>query len=169
MPMPRMTLRHGWRALTAMSDQKQNRVRLHRKYDMVWSNWPGWGALAAVNHTSVGLRFIVTELVFFLIGRVLSMLMRTQLTLPEQDIIGPELYNQLFTMHGTLMWFLCAIPVVEGVAMYLIPKTISARALTFPRIAAMGYYCYLIGGLIILSRMALRIAPDSAWFMYTPL
>ena len=105
-----------------MSDQQQNRARLHREYDRVWGNWPGWGALAAVNHTSVGLRFIVTGLVFFLIGGVLSMLMRTQLALPEQDIIGPELYNQLFTMHGTLMMFLFAIPVLEGVAMYLIPR-----------------------------------------------
>src|SRR5690554_7143222 len=98
--MPRLTSRHGWRALTAMSEQQQNKARLHREYDRVWGNWPGWGALAAVNHTSVGLRFIVTGLVFFLIGGVLSMLMRTQLALPEQDIIGPELYNQLFTMHG---------------------------------------------------------------------
>ena len=152
-----------------MSDQQQNRARLHREYDRVWGNWPGWGALAAVNHTSVGLRFIVTGLVFFLIGGVLSMLMRTQLALPEQDIIGPELYNQLFTMHGTLMMFLFAIPVLEGVAMYLIPKMIGARDLPFPRVGAMGYYCYLFGGLIILSSMALSIAPDSGWFMYTPL
>src|SRR5690554_1003111 len=97
------------------------------------------------------------------------MLMRTQLALPEQDIIGPELYNQLFTMHGTLMMFLFAIPVLEGVAMYLIPKMIGARDLPFPRVGAMGYYCYLFGGLIILSSMALSIAPDSGWFMYTPL
>src|SRR5690606_31067415 len=104
-----------------------------------------------------------------LIGGVLSMLMRTQLALPEQDIIGPELYNQLFTMHSTLMMFLFAIPVLEGVAMYLIPKMIGARDLPFPRVGAMGYYCYLFGGLIILSSMALSIAPDSGWFMYTPL
>src|SRR5690554_3053628 len=167
--MPRLTSRHGWRALTAMSEQQRNKARLHREYDRVWGNWPGWGALAAVNHTSVGLRFIVTGLVFFLIGGVLSMLMRTQLALPEQDIIGPELYNQLFTMHGTLMMFLFAIPVLEGVAMYLIPKMIGARDLPFPRVGAMGYYCYLFGGLIILSSMALSIAPDSGWFMYTPL
>src|SRR5690606_18483908 len=76
---------------------------------------------------------------------------------------------QLFTMHGTLMMFLFAIPVLEGVAMYLIPKMIGARDLPFPRVGAMGYYCYLFGGLIILSSMALSIAPDSGWFMYTPL
>src|SRR5690606_16243133 len=65
--------------------------------------------------------------------------------------------------------FLFAIPVLEGVAMYLIPKMIGARDLPFPRVGAMGYYCYLFGGLIILSSMALSIAPDSGWFMYTPL
>lgn len=151
------------------SDQRQQNARLHREYDRVWGNWPGWGALAAVNHTSVGLRFIITGLLFFLIGGVMAMLMRTQLALPEQDIVGLELYSQLFTMHGTLMMFLFAIPVLEGVAMYLIPKMVGARDLPFPRLGAMGYFCYLFGGLIILSSMVLMIAPDSGWFMYTPL
>ena len=149
--------------------EQQRAARLHREYDRVWGNWPGWGQLAAVNHTSVGLRFIVTGLFFFLVGGVLAMLMRTQLALPEQDIVGPELYNQLFTMHGTLMMFLFAIPVLEGVAMYLIPKMVGARDLPFPRLGAMGYFCYLFGGLIILSSMVFAIAPDSGWFMYTPL
>lgn len=152
-----------------MSDQRQNNARLHREYDRVWGNWPGWGALAAVNHTSVGLRFVITGLFFFLVGGVLAMLLRTQLALPNQEIVGPELYNQLFTMHGTLMMFLFAIPILEGSAMYLIPKMVGARDLPFPRLGAMGYYCYLFGGLIILSSMALAIAPDSGWFMYTPL
>src|SRR5690606_18573237 len=144
----------GWSALTAMSDQQQNRARLHREYDRVWGNWPGWGALAAVNHTSVGLRFIVTGLVFFLICGVLSMLMRTQLARADEDIIGRQPDNQLFTMQGILMMFLFAIPVLEGVAMYLTPKMIGARDLPFPRVGPMGYYCYLFGGLIILSSMA---------------
>ena len=152
-----------------MSNQPQDNARLHREYDRVWGNWPGWGALAAVNHTSVGLRFIVTGIFFFLVGGVLAMLMRTQLALPEQDIVGPELYNQLFTMHGTLMMFLFALPILEGGAMYLIPKMVGARDLPFPRLGAMGYYCYLFGGLIILSSLALSVAPDSGWFMYTPL
>ncbi len=142
---------------------------LHSQLEGVWGNWPGLGALAAVNHTTVGLRFLVTGLVFFLVGGVLAMLMRTQLALPEQEIFSAEVYNQLFTMHGTVMMFLFAIPVLEGVAMYLIPKMIGARDLVFPRLSALGYYCYLFGGLIILSSLFLRIAPDSGWFMYTPL
>ncbi|SDR78353.1 cytochrome c oxidase subunit I+III [Halopseudomonas litoralis] len=152
-----------------MSEEQKHNAQLHEDFDRVWSNLPGIGQLAAVNHTSVGLRFIVTGLFFFLVGGVLAMLMRTQLALPEQDIVGPELYSQLFTMHGTLMMFLFAIPILEGVAMYLIPKMVGARDLAFPRLGAMGYFCYLFGGLIILSSLALSMAPDSGWFMYTPL
>src|SRR5690625_4800674 len=128
-----------------------------------------WLTLAAVNHTSVGLRFIITGGVFFLIGGILAMLMRTQLALPEQNIVHAELYNQLFTMHGTIMMFLFAIPILEGLAVYLIPKMIGSRDLVFPRIGAFGYYCYLFGGIIILFSLFMGVAPNSGWFMYTPL
>ncbi|SEA22583.1 cytochrome c oxidase subunit I [Alkalimonas amylolytica] len=135
----------------------------------VWANLPGWGSLAAVNHGTIGLRFMVTGMVFFLIGGVLAMILRTQLALPEQDIISAGAYSQLFTMHGSVMMFLFAIPVLEGLAIYLIPKMIGARDLVFPRISAFGYYCYLFGGIIIITSLLLGIAPDSGWFMYTPL
>ncbi|WP_304639456.1 cytochrome c oxidase subunit I [Pseudomonas sp.] len=153
-----------------MSSLRNEHNREHlEELDRIWGNLPGWGALAAVNHTSIGLRFICTGVVFFLIGGVLAMLMRTQLAMPNQDIIGVEAYNQIFTMHGTVMMFLFAIPILEGVAMYLIPKMIGARDLVFPRISAMGYYCYLFGGIIITSSLVLNMAPASGWFMYTPL
>lgn len=141
----------------------------HQRMHKVWGSPSGWGALSAVNHTTVGLRFMATGLVFFLIGGLLAMLMRTQLALPEQNIIGPQLYNQIFTMHGTVMMFLFAIPVLEGLSMYLIPKMIGARDLLFPRVSAFGYYCYLFGGVIILSSLVLGMAPATGWFMYTPL
>ncbi|MEX1214480.1 cytochrome c oxidase subunit I [Saccharospirillum sp.] len=142
---------------------------LVRELNRVWANLPGWGSLSAVNHSTVGLRFMVTGMVFFLIGGMLAMLVRTQLALPEQNLISVELYNQAFTMHGTVMMFLFAIPVLEGLAMYLIPKLIGARDLVFPRISSLGYYCYLFGGIIIMSSLFLGVAPDSGWFMYTPL
>lgn len=144
-------------------------AELHEQFQRIWGNLPGWGALAAVNHTSVGLRFMVTGMVFFLVGGLLAMLVRTQLALPNHDLIGPDTYNQAFTMHGTVMMFLFAIPVLEGLAMYLVPKMIGTRDLVFPRISALGYYCYLFGGIIILSSLALGIAPSGGWFMYTPL
>ncbi len=151
--------------MTESSDQTGFVRELHR----VWANLPGWGSLSAVNHSTIGLRFMVTGLVFFLIGGVLAMLVRTQLALPEQDLISAELYNQAFTMHGTVMMFLFAIPVLEGLAIYMIPKLIGARDLVFPRISSLGYYCYLFGGIIIMSSLFLGVAPDSGWFMYTPL
>ena len=139
------------------------------KLARVWANLPGWGSLAAVNHGTIGLRFMVTGMLFFLVGGVLAMLLRTQLALPAQDIVSAETYGQLFTMHGSVMMFLFAIPVLEGLAIYLIPKMIGARDLVFPRLSAFGYYCYLFGGIIIMTSLLLGIAPDSGWFMYTPL
>ena len=144
-------------------------TELHRKAQIVWGNLPGWGTLAAVNHTSIGLRFIVTGLVFFLVGVLLAMLIRTQLAQPNHDLLGAERYNQVFTMHGTVMMFLFAIPVLEGLAMYLVPKMLGTRDLAFPRLSAMGYYCYLFGGIILISSLVFGIAPSGGWFMYTPL
>ncbi|WP_240221411.1 cytochrome c oxidase subunit I [Rheinheimera hassiensis] len=139
------------------------------KLAQIWANLPGWGSLAAVNHSTIGLRFMVTGMVFFLIGGVLAMLIRTQLALPEQSILSADVYGQLFSMHGSVMMFLFAIPVLEGLAIYLIPKMTGSRDLLFPRLSALGYYCYLFGGIIIMFSLVLGIAPASGWFMYTPL
>lgn len=144
-------------------------AQLVRELNRVWANLPGWGSLAAVNHSTVGLRFMCTGMIFFLIGGMLAMLMRSQLALPGQTLLTADFYNQAFTMHGTVMMFLFAIPVLEGLAIYLIPKFIGARDLVFPRVSSLGYYCYLFGGVIIMSSLFLGIAPDSGWFMYTPL
>jgi cytochrome c oxidase subunit I+III len=144
-------------------------AKFHQQLEKVWGNLPGRGSLAAVNHTSIGARFMVTGIFFFLVGGLLAMLIRTQLALPDQEILNARVYNQVFTMHGTVMMFLFAIPVLEGLAMYVVPKMIGARDLVFPRISALGYYCYLFGGLIILSSLVLGIAPAGGWFMYTPL
>lgn len=146
-----------------------NSDSLHQRFEKVWGNLPGLGTLSAVNHTSIGRRFMMTGAVFFLIGGVLAMLARTQLALPAQEILSADVYNQVFTMHGTVMMFLFAIPILEGAAIYMIPKLIGARDLVFPRISSLGYYCYLFGGIIIMSSLFLGVAPDSGWFMYTPL
>ncbi|MGR9086760.1 MAG: cytochrome c oxidase subunit I [Gammaproteobacteria bacterium] len=148
---------------------EKDRAALHDDFMKVWGNPSGWRALTVVNHTAVGIRFMVTGGIFFLIGGLLAMLIRTQLALPGQTFIGPELYDQLFTMHGTVMMFLFAVPVLEGLALYLIPKMIGARDLLFPRLSAFGYFCYLFGSLILLSSLVLGMAPAGGWFMYTPL
>jgi cytochrome c oxidase subunit I+III len=143
--------------------------RLHDELNVIWGNPGGWRALSIVNHSTIGLRFMVTGLAFFVIGGMLAMLIRAQLALPGRDLLDHEAYNQIFTMHGTVMMFLFAVPVLEGLAMYLIPKLIGARDLVFPRLSAFGYWCYLFGGLIVVSSLLLGAAPNSGWFMYTPL
>ncbi|WP_075214058.1 cytochrome c oxidase subunit I [Mongoliimonas terrestris] len=144
-------------------------VALHKALDAIWRTPPGWGRLSAVNHTVVGRRFMLTAFAFFTIGGLLAMLIRAQLATPHSAFVGPALYNQIFTMHGTVMMFLFAIPMLEGWAMYLLPKMLGSRDMAFPRLSAYGYWCYLFGGSILIVALAVGAAPDAGWFMYTPL
>ena len=144
-------------------------VRLHKALDALWRTPPGWGRLSAVNHTTVGLRFIVAAAVFFAIGGLLAMLIRAQLATPGSAFLGAEVYNQVFTMHGTVMMFLFAIPMFEGIAIYLLPKLLGARDMAFPRLTAYGFWCYVLGGAILIGALLAGVAPHSGWFMYTPL
>lgn len=143
--------------------------QLHEDLHTIWGNPKGLRSLTIVNHTTLGLRFMVTGMVFFLIGGILAMLVRTQLAMPDQNFMSPDIYNQVTTMHGTVMMFLFAIPMLEGLAIYLIPKMIGARDLVCPRLTSLGYFCYLFGGIILTSSLIIEMAPSSGWFMYTPL
>lgn len=145
-------------------------LRLHRELDAIWRAPPGWrGAISSVNHSDIGRRLILASFGFFAIGGVLAMLIRAQLASPRSAFAGPEIYNQLFTMHGSIMMFLFAIPMFEGLAMYLLPKLLGARDLAFPRLSAYGWWCYLFGASLLVLSLFLGVAPDSGWFMYTPL
>jgi len=144
-------------------------IARHRALERIWSNPGGVGRLTVVNHTIVGQRFLVTGFLFFLFGGILAMLMRAQLATSGNAFLSHAAYNQVFTMHGTVMMFLFAIPVIEGIALYLLPKVLGARDLAFPRLSAFGYFCYLFGGLIITGSLLVGVAPESGWFMYTPL
>ncbi|MDO5704017.1 MAG: cbb3-type cytochrome c oxidase subunit I, partial [Paracoccus sp. (in: a-proteobacteria)] len=130
----------------------------------------GWrGFFTSVNHGTVGRRFMVTAFVFFAIGGVLAMLIRAQLATRQGAFLDTELYNQIFTMHGSIMMFLFAIPMLEGLALWLLPKILGARDMAFPRLSTLGYFCYLFGGGIILVSLLFGVAPDGGWFMYVPL
>ncbi len=139
------------------------------RYENVWAAPIGWRKLSSVSHRVVGQRFIVTGLIFFLIAGFLALLVRVQLIVPNNTFMDAETYNQVFTMHGTLMMFLFAIPILEGFAVYLLPLMLGARDLVFPRLGAFGYWCYLFGGIIVMSSFLLDAAPNGGWFMYTPL
>src|SRR4051794_29969785 len=139
---------------------------LHR----VWGPRPGfWGALANVDHKVIGRRYIVTAFVFLVLGGLLAVAMRLQLAQPELRLIGPDRYNQIFTMHGTNMMFLFAVPVMEAMAVYLVPLMIGTRNIALPRLNAFSYWIYLAGGLLLWGAFALDMGPDVGWFAYVPL
>jgi cytochrome c oxidase subunit 1 len=128
-----------------------------------------WGWLSAAEHHAIGKRFIVTAFGFFLAAGVLAALMRLQLSRPENHFLGPRLYNQIFTMHGTTMMFLFAVPVMEGLAVYLVPMMVGARNIAFPRLNAYSYWMFLFGGLMLFVAFFVNVGPDAGWFAYTPL
>jgi len=135
-----------------------------------WKPRPGlWGWLTSVDHKSVAIRYIVTAFVFFLLGGVEAMLMRIQLARPESGFIDPDLYSQLFSMHGTTMMFLFGVPVQLAVAIYLVPLIVGTRNIAYPRLNALGYWVYLIGGVFLYAGFVLNTGPDSGWFAYVPL
>jgi cytochrome c oxidase subunit I+III len=144
-------------------------LRLHRELAAIWATGPGLQRLAAVNHSIIGLRMMITSFVFFAIAGVLGMLTRVQLATPKGDFMDVETYNQVFTMHGSMMLFLFAIPMVESFAVYLTPKILGTRDFAFPRLTAYGYWCYLFGGTILTVALIAGVAPNGGWFMYTPL
>ncbi len=135
-----------------------------------WQREPGvLGWLSAVNHKDIGRRFIYTSLVFLALGGLEALAMRTQLATPESSLISDELYNQLFTMHGTTMMFLFVVPMLEGLAMYFAPMMLGARDMPFPRLNALGYWTYLAGGVFVYASFLTGEVPDSGWFAYVPL
>jgi cytochrome c oxidase subunit I+III len=138
--------------------------------EKTWGDPPGfYGWLCAIDHKSIGRRFIVTAFGFFVAGGLIAALMRMQLARPENTLVGPDLYNQLFTMHGTTMMFLFAVPVMEAMAVYLVPLMVGARAIAFPRMNALAYWVYLFGGLMLYAAFFLNSGPDAGWFSYVPL
>jgi cytochrome c oxidase subunit 1 len=151
-------------------DSDLAREVLDARLAVTWRGRPGfWGALATVDHKIIGRRYIVTAFVFLLLGGVLAMLMRWQLARPEGRVMGPDLYNQVFTMHGANMMFLFAVPVMEAMAVYLVPLMVGTRNIAFPRLNAFSYWIYLFGGILLWVSFALDMGPDIGWFGYVPL
>jgi cytochrome c oxidase subunit I+III len=135
----------------------------------IWKTPTGLKLLTSVNNTTIGLLYIGTALLFFVLAGVLALLLRVQLAVPDNTFLSPAVYNQLFTMHGTVMMFLFAIPVVEAIAVYLLPGMLGARDLPFPRLSAYAFWAYAFGGLGFFCSIFAGLAPDGGWFMYPPL
>jgi cytochrome c oxidase subunit I+III len=134
-----------------------------------WKMPGGWRYWSAVNNSEVGLWYTSATFLFLAFGGVLALIMRIQLAVPENDFISAELYNQAFTVHGSVMMFLFAIPVFEAIAVLFLPQTLGARDLPFPRLSAFGFWAFLIGGVFLSGSIFVDAAPRGGWFMYPPL
>lgn len=120
-------------------------------------------------HQAIGLRYIITAFIFLCIGGIEALMMRTQLATADNTFLSAEKYNQIFTLHGTTMMFLFAIPVMEGLGVYLVPMMLGTRNVAFPRLNAFGYFMYLFGGLTLYIGVLTNTIPDAGWFSYPPL
>jgi cytochrome c oxidase subunit 1 len=135
---------------------------------------PPWTAVlhdwvTTVDHKKIGIMYVIMAVVFLVIGGVEAMLLRWQLMWPRYDFIGPDFFNQMFTMHGTTMVFFMGIPMLVGMGNYLVPLMIGARDMAFPRLNALGFWVTLFGGLLVSFSFATGGAPAIGWFAYAPL
>jgi len=122
-----------------------------------------------VDHKVIGLLYVVTSLVFLVVGGVEALLMRLQLWSPDLHIVGPDMFNQLFTMHGTTMVFFVVMPMLFGFGNYLVPLMIGARDMAFPRLNAFSYWMFAFGGALTYLSFFAGGAPNVGWFAYAPL
>jgi cytochrome c oxidase subunit I+III len=138
--------------------------------DELWEEEPGLlGFLTTVNHKRIGRRYLVTAAFFFLLAGLSAVVMRTQLAVPNNHLVSPEEYDQLFSLHGTAMIFFFATPMNSGFGNYILPMMIGTRDMAFPRVNALSYWIFLFSGLFMFSSLPLGMAPDGGWFAYVPL
>jgi cytochrome c oxidase subunit I len=141
---------------------------LPRRIPWYQGRFASW--ITTVDHKRIGILYIGTSLLFFLIGGVVALLMRAQLATPNEHFVTRDSYNQLFTMHGTVMIFLFVVPILAGFANFLVPLMIGARDMAFPRLNALSYWLYALGGVVLLSSwFASNGAARAGWYSYPPL
>ena len=128
-----------------------------------------WAWLTTIDHKRIGILYGVTGFIMFISGGVEALIMRAQLARPEQDIVSPEVFNQLFTMHGTTMIFLAVMPMGAAFFNYIIPLQIGARDVAFPRLNAFSFWVFLAGAIMLKMSWFLGGAPNAGWFGYAPI
>jgi cytochrome c oxidase subunit I+III len=156
--------------LRGMRDTELSEEGLQLRLARTWAPPTGFlGWLMVDDHKVVGRRYIITAFVFLILSGLSALAMRLQLARPDSNLIGPDLYNQLFTMHGSTMMFLFAVPVMEAFAVYLVPLMVGTRNIAFPRLNAFSYWIYLAGGILLWTAFAFNTGADNGWFSYVPL
>lgn len=140
-----------------MSNQKQD-----------FGSWL-WGWLTTVDHKRIGLMYILSGTFFLVVGGLLAVLMRIQLMFPDNNFVSGATFNQLMTMHGTIMIFLAAMPLVFGFMNYVMPLQIGARDVAFPFVNALGFWLFLFGGILVNLGWFMGGGADAGWTTYVPL
>jgi cytochrome c oxidase subunit 1 len=135
---------------------------------------PPWTAVlhdwaTTVDHKKIGIMYVLMAVVFLVIAGFEALLLRWQLLWPRNDFLGPDVFNQMFTLHGTTMVFFMGMPILIGMGNYLVPLMIGARDMAFPRLNALGFWATLLGGLLVYFSYATGGAPAIGWFAYAPL
>ncbi len=128
-----------------------------------------WSWLTTVDHKRIGILYGTSAFIFFLVGGVEALIMRLQLARPDNTLVGPQAFNELFTMHGTTMVFLAIMPLSASFFNYMIPLMIGARDVAFPRLNALSYWIFLAGALFLNASWLFGVAPDAGWFGYANL
>ncbi len=120
--------------------------------------------LSTVDHKRIGILYMITGLVFFVVGGIEALLIRLQLAVPNNTLLAPDTFTMMFTMHGTTMIFLVVMPVVFGFANYMVPLQIGARDMAFPRLNAFGFWLVPFGGILLYFSILAGGAPAVGWF-----
>ncbi|HEX3228684.1 MAG TPA: cbb3-type cytochrome c oxidase subunit I, partial [Pyrinomonadaceae bacterium] len=132
--------------------------------------------VVTVDHKKLGLMYIASALFFLIVAGLMAAVIRLQLAFPNSDVVAPDTFNRLFTVHGTAMVFFVGMPIVAGLGNYLVPLMIGARDMAFPRLNAFGFWMFLFGGILLFfsyigapGLSGHGSAPDVGWFAYAPL
>ncbi len=148
----------------------EENARTADRLAQIWDDPPGViGALKALQNDTLGRRVMATSFTFFLAAGVLALLMRVQLAFAENTFLAPETFNEMFTMHGSTMMFLFAVPMLEGFAILILPMMLGNREMPFPRLGAFSFWIFLLGGLLFFSSFLFGAVPNNGWFAYVPL
>ena len=130
------------------------------------TGWMSW--VTTTDHKRIGIMYLVLTFVFFILGGVEALLMRLQLGAPDNTLLTPQTYNELFTMHGTTMIFLFVVPIMAGFGNYFVPLMIGARDMAFPKLNALSFWLLLAGGLVFYGSLFFT-PPEAGWTCYAPL
>jgi cytochrome c oxidase subunit I+III len=135
----------------------------------IWETPRGWrGTISSVDHKTIGKRYLVTSIVFLVIGGFEALLMRSQLAVSGERLLSAGTYNELFSMHGVTMIFLYAAPVLSGFSNYIWPLMLGARDMAYPRLNALSYWTYLVAGVFLYTSLPMGAMPNAGWFDYVP-